>query len=117
MSSLGERYQRSLEENLEPRIDGPLVVATIGSPVGAMSSLFKAEAYNLGLAGLGDGSIRESGETRGTVQRASATDIRLPQSFAVALTPTSVYFFKWKAFWGRSKIKKEIARYPVKGLW
>jgi hypothetical protein len=34
----------------------------------------------------------------------------------VALTATSVYFFKWKPFWGRVKIKKELARLPRAGL-
>jgi hypothetical protein len=27
-----------------------------------------------------------------------------------------VYFFKWKPFWGRVKIKKELARMPREGL-
>lgn len=34
----------------------------------------------------------------------------------MALTPTSVYFFKWRPFWGRVKIKKELARLPREGL-
>jgi hypothetical protein len=28
----------------------------------------------------------------------------------------SVYFFKWKPFWGKVKIKKELARVPRDGL-
>jgi len=56
---------------------------------------------------LGGGSPRLSGATRGRVRQKGGKDVRLPQSFAVAVTPTSVYFFKWKPFWGRVKIKGE----------
>jgi hypothetical protein len=113
---MGERYQQNLEKAVGRRIDGPLVVATIGSPVGSMSNLFKAEAFNVG-ASLGDSSmLAASGSTHGRVHQRDAKDIRLPTSFAVALTETSVYFFKWKPFWGRVKIKKELAHLPREGL-
>src|ERR1700722_19736831 len=98
MSSMGDRYQRNLEEGVKPLIDGPLIVATIGSPVGSMSNLFRAKAFNVATAGITEGSIRASGSTRGRVHQADGKDIRLPPSFAVALTGTSVYFFKWKPF-------------------
>ncbi len=114
--SMGDRYQENLEKAVVPMIDGPLVLATIGSPVGAMAHLFTAEAFNLGLAGTGDNVFRASGASRGKVHRDEMKDVRLPQTFAVALTPTSVYFFKWKPFWGRVKIKKELARLPRDGL-
>jgi hypothetical protein len=114
--SMGDRYQENLEKAVGPMIDGPLVLATIGSPVGAMAHLFTAEAFNLGLAGAGEDVFRVSGASRGKVRRDEMKDVRLPQSFAVALTPTSVYFFKWKPFWGRVKIKKELARLPRDGL-
>jgi hypothetical protein len=116
MSSMGDRYQQNLEAGVKPLIDGPLIIATIGSPVGSMSNLFRAEAFNVATAGISDGSIRASGSTRGRVHQSDGKDIRLPQSFAVALTATSVYFFKWKPFWGRVKIKKELAQMPREGL-
>jgi hypothetical protein len=116
MSSMGDRYQRNLEEAVKPVIDGPLVLATIGSPVGSMSNLFRAEAFNVAASGIGDGSISASGSTGGRVHQSGAKDIHLPRSFAVALTATSVYFFKWKPFWGKVKIKKELARMPRNGL-
>jgi hypothetical protein len=116
MSSMGDRYQRNLEEAVKPLIDGPLVLATIGSPVGSMSNLFHAEAFNVATSGMGDGSILVSGSTRGRVHQSRGKDIRLPRSFAVALTATSVYFFKWKPFWGKVKIKKELACLPREGL-
>jgi hypothetical protein len=116
MASMGDRYQVNLEKAVVPLIDGPLVLATIGSPVGSMSRLFTAEAFNLGLAGAGEDLFRVSGASRGKVSRREMKDVRLPQSFAVALTPTSVYFFKWKPFWGRVRIKKELARLPREGL-
>ena len=65
MSSMGDRYQQNLEKAVVPLIDGPLVSATIGSPVGSMAHLFKAEALNLGLAGMGDDLFRASGASRG----------------------------------------------------
>ena len=114
--SMGDRYQENLEKAVGPRIDGPLVLATIGTPVGSMARLFTAEAFNLGLAGAGDNLFRASGASRGKVRREEMKDVRLPQSFAVALTSSSVYFFKWKPFWGRVKIKKELARLPRDGL-
>lgn len=114
--SMGDRYQENLEKAVGPLIDGPLVLATIGTPVGSMARLFTAEAFNLGLAGAGDDLFRVSGASRGKVRREEMKDVRLPQSFAVALTPTSVYFFKWKPFWGRVKIKKELACFPRDGL-
>ncbi|HEY1522276.1 MAG TPA: hypothetical protein VGF70_04625 [Solirubrobacteraceae bacterium] len=116
MSSMGDRYQRNLEEGVKPLIDGPLIVATIGSPVGSMSNLFRAEAFNVATSAIGDGTFRASGSTRGRVHQTGGRDIRLPRSFAVALTATSVYFFKWKPFWGKVKIKKELARVPREGL-
>lgn len=116
MSSMGDRYQRNLEEGVKPLIDGPLVLATIGSPVGSMSNLFRAEAFNVATSGIGDGSVLVSGSTRGRVHQSGGKDIHLPRSFAVALTATSVYFFKWKPFWGRVKIKKQLAQVPREGL-
>lgn len=116
MSSMGDRYQQNLEQALGSRIDGPLVVATIGSPVGSMSNLFKAEVFNLGMSGIGDNTSPISGATRGRVHHRDGKDVRLPQSFAVALTPTSVYLFQWKPFWGKVKIKKELAHLPREGL-
>ncbi len=114
MSKMGDSYQRNLEAAVGPRVDGPLVVATIGSPVGSMSNLFRSEAFNLGVGAAG--GIRASGSTRGRVEREGAKDVRLPQSFAVVVTEQSVYFFQWKPFWGRVKIKKELARLPREGL-
>jgi hypothetical protein len=113
--SMGDRYQRNLEQRVAPLIDGPLVLVTIGSPVGSLSNLFRAEAVNAVGTALGGGGAEVSGATRGRVHR-EGTDVRLPQSFAVAVTPTSVYFFKWKPFWGRVKIKKELACIPREGL-
>ena len=107
---MADRYQKNLEKAVAPRVDGPLVLATIGSPVGSMGNLFRAEAFDV----LGGG--RASGSTHGKVHREGARDIRLPQSFAVALTTDPVYFFKWKPFWGRVKIKKELDRLPREGL-
>jgi hypothetical protein len=112
---LGDKYQANLEKAVVPLIDGPLVVATIGSPVGSMANLFRAEAFSLGMA-LGGSDLRGSGRTKGTVEGQDAKDVRLPTSFAVAVTPTSVYFFKWKPFWGRVKIKKLLAQIPRGGL-
>lgn len=112
---LGEAYQVNLEKAVVPLIDGPLVVATIGSPVGSMANLFRAEAFSLGMA-LGGSDIRGSGRTKGTVEGREVKDVRLPTSFAVAVTPTSVYFFKWKPFWGKVKIKKLLVQIPRDGL-
>jgi hypothetical protein len=109
---MADRYQKNLEKAVASRIDGPLVLATIGSPVGSMANLFRAEAFDL----LGGGTFRASGSTHGKVHREGARDIRLPRNFAVALTNDSVYFFKWKPFWGRVKIKKELDRLPREGL-
>ena len=114
--SMGERYQQNLEQGVAPRVDGPLVTVTVGSPVGSMSNLFGAEALNAAGAALGGGAPRLSGATRGRVRQKGGKDVRLPQSFAVAVTPTSVYFFKWKPFWGRVKIKGELACLPRAGL-
>ncbi|HEY3841666.1 MAG TPA: hypothetical protein VGL48_00310 [Acidimicrobiales bacterium] len=115
--SMATRYQENLEKGVAALIDGPLVVATIGSPVGSMSRLFTSEAFKLGMSAAGgDGTFTVSGSTRGRVEQPEGKDIRLPQSFAVALTGSSVYFFKWKPFWGRVKIKKELARIPREGL-
>ncbi|HWE67529.1 MAG TPA: hypothetical protein VG298_12895 [Acidimicrobiales bacterium] len=112
---MAERYQQNLEKAAAPLIDGPLIVATIGSPVGSMSHLFSSEAFNLGLAAAGGGPL-VTGMTHGKMQQRDTKDVRLPQSFAVVLTPTSVYFFKWKPFWGRVKLKRELARMPREGL-
>jgi hypothetical protein len=116
MSSMGDKYQENLEKAVGPLIDGPLVVATIGSPVGAMSNLFRAEAFNVGMTQLDSSAMRVSGSTSGTVHQRDMKDVRLPVSFAVAVTATSVYFFKWKPFWGRVKIKKKLAELPRQGL-
>ena len=75
-----------------------------------MSNLFRAEAFNVGLSGVGDGSVLASGATRGRVHQSEGKDIHLPQSFAVALTASSVYFFKWKPFWGQGVKIQEGAR-------
>jgi hypothetical protein len=114
--SMGERYQRNLELGVASLIDGPLMTGTIGSPVGSLSNLFRAEAVNAVGTVLGGGSPEVSGATRGRVHHEGAKDVRRPQSLAVAVTSTSVYFFKWKPFWGRVKIKKELARVPRDGL-
>ena len=34
----------------------------------------------------------------------------------MAVTPASVYFFNWKPFWGRVKIKGELACIPREGI-
>jgi hypothetical protein len=112
---LGDKYQANLEKAAAPLIDGPLVVATIGSPVGSMSNLFKAQAFSLGMA-LGGSDIRGGGLTKGRVEGREVKDVRLPTSFAVVVTATSVYFFKWKPFWGRVKLKKLLAQIPRDGL-
>jgi hypothetical protein len=114
--SMADRYQQNLEQAVGRRIDGPLVVATIGSPVGSMANLFKAEAFNVGMSAMGSTGSRASGSTAGRIHHRDAKDVRLPRSFAVALTATSVYFFQWKPFWGRVKIKKELTRVPRDGL-
>lgn len=114
--SMGERYQQNLEQGVAPLVDGPLVAVTVGSPVGSMSNLFRAEALNAAGAAVGGGSPGLSGATRGRVRQDGARDIRLPQSFAVAVTPASVYFFKWKPFWGRVKVKGELACIPREGM-
>jgi hypothetical protein len=106
---MADRYQANLEKALQARIDGPLIVGTIGSPVGSMSNLLRSEAF--GLAGGGASPI-----TRGKAHQKGGKDIRLPQNFAVAVTDTSVYFFKWKPFWGRVRIKRELLRLPREGL-
>jgi hypothetical protein len=113
---MGGRYQENLEREVAARVDGPLLSTTVGSPVGSMSNLFGAEAINAAGTLLATGSPRLSGATRGRVHRETGRDVRLPQSFAVAVTPTSVYFFKWKPFWGRVKIKQELARVPRDGM-
>ena len=115
MPSMAERYQTNLEAAVAPLIDGPLVIATIGSPVGSMGNLFRAQAFNLGMAA-GGGDYRASGMTSGKIRQNDIKDVRLPTSFAVAVTPTSVYFFKWKPFWGRVKIKKQLVQVPREGL-
>jgi hypothetical protein len=115
--AMGERYQQNLEQGVGPLVDGPVVTVTVGSPVGSMSNLFRAEALNAAGAAMGGGdSPQLSGATRGRVRRDGGKDVRLPQSFAVAVTPTSVYFFKWKPFWGRVKIKGELACIPRSDL-
>ena len=116
MSSMADRYQRNLEEAVKPLIDGPLVLATIGSPVGSMSNLFRAEAFNVATSGIGDGSVLVSGSTRGRVRQSGGKDIHLPRSFAVALTATSVVLLQVEAVLGQVKIKKELARMPRDGL-
>jgi len=115
MSTMSERYQQNLEAAVQERIDGPLVVATIGSPVGSMSHLFTSEMFNLGMSA-SESNTRSSGSTSGTVHSGDPKDIHLPQSFAVVVTATSVYFFRWKPFWGRVKIKKELVHLPREGL-
>jgi hypothetical protein len=115
MPSMAQRYQTNLEAAVTALIDGPLVIATIGSPVGSMGNLFRAQAFSLGMAA-GGGDYRASGRTSGKIHQDDVKDVRLPTSFAVAITPTSVYFFKWKPFWGRVKIKKQLAQVPRKGL-
>jgi hypothetical protein len=112
---LGDKYQANLEKAAAPLIDGPLVVATIGSPVGSMSNLFKAQAFNVGIS-LGGSDVRASGMTGGKIHQQDVKDVRLPTSFAVVVTATSVYFFKWKPFWGRVKLKKLLAQVPREGL-
>jgi hypothetical protein len=112
---MADRYQENLEKAVAPLIDGPLVVATIGSPVGSMSNLFGAEIFNLGMSAATSG-VRASGMTSGKVQADGMKNVRLPTSFAVAVTSTSVYFFKWKPFWGRVKIKKQLAQFSRDGL-
>jgi hypothetical protein len=114
--SMGDRYQANLEKAVGPLIDGPLVVATIGSPVGSMANLFTAEAFNIGMTAIDSSAILGSGRTTGRVHQRDVKDVRLPRSFAVAVTETSVYFFKWKPFWGRVKIKKLLAQLPRDGL-
>jgi hypothetical protein len=113
---MGDRYQENLEKAVAPLIDGPLVVATIGSPVGSMSNVFKAEAFNVGMSQVDPSSVRVSGMTSGRVHADDIKDVRLPTSFAVAVTSTSIYFFKWKPFWGRVKIKKQLAQFSRDGL-
>ena len=113
---LAEKYQTNLEKGLAPLVDGPLLVATTGQPVGSMASLFRAEAFNLATTAIDPGGVRISGRSRGKVHQAGLKDVRLPTSFAVAITPTSVYFYKWKPFWGRVKIKKQLLAVPRDGL-
>jgi hypothetical protein len=60
--------------------------------------------------------MKVGGMTSGRIRQRDVKDVRLPTSFAVAMTPTSVYFFKWKPFWGRVKIKKLLAQVPRAGL-
>jgi len=115
MPSMAQRYQANLDAAVTPLIDGPLVIATSGAPVGSMGNLFQAQAFNLGMAG-GGGDVRASGRTSGKVSQANLKDVRLPTSFAIAITPTSVYFFKRKLFWGRVKIKKQLVQIPREGL-
>jgi hypothetical protein len=114
--SLSERYQAKLEAAVEPHLDGPMVFATIGSPVGSMSRLLRSEAFNVALAGAGDNLFRSSGRTTGRLHDGAGRDIRLPTSFIVALTPTSLFVFKYKSRWSRFKVKRELARIPRAGM-
>lgn len=113
---LGEKYQANLEKGLAPLVDGPLVVATTGQPVGSMAGLFRAEVFNLATTAIDPGGLKVSGRAGGKVHQAGMQDVRLPTSFAVAITPTSIYFYKWKPFWGRVKVKKQLLQVPREGL-
>jgi hypothetical protein len=111
---LGEKYQANLEKAAAPLIDGPLVAATAASPAGAMSKLIASEIFNVGTAAMG-GTVIGTRAT-GSIETEGTKRVSLPLNFAVVVTPSSVYFFKWKLFWGRVKIKKELARFPREGL-
>ena len=54
--------------------------------------------------------------TRGTAHGESGKRVRLPTNFIVALTPSSVFFYQWRNFHSRVKIKQEIVRVPREGL-
>ena len=111
---LGEKYQANLEKAVAPLIDGPLLAATAASPAGSLSRLVASKVFSIGTVAAG-GTAIEAG-ARGKIESDEAKSISLPINFAVAVTATSVYFFKWKLFWGRVKIKKELARFPREGL-
>jgi hypothetical protein len=79
-----------------------------------MGNLFASTAFNVGISQVGGATV--GAHTSGRVHQRDMKDVRLPTSFAVVVTSTSVYFFKWKPFWGKVKIKKQLAQVPREGL-
>jgi hypothetical protein len=77
---LGEKYQANLETGLAPLVDGPLVVATTGQPVGSMASLFRAEVFHLATTAMDPGGFETSGRGGGKVHQSGLKDVRLPCS-------------------------------------
>jgi len=109
-----QKIDEHLKAGLQARVDGPLQAYSVAQPVGTMSHFLRAEATNVAVAGAG-GDARMSGRTRGSAS-SGGKRVKLPNSFAVAITPTTVHVFGWKNFWTKVTVKRELLTLPRAGL-
>lgn len=103
--SLGEKYIASAEKAAAARLSEPVLATLFVQRSGAMAA---------GLAGAVTGNARRTPTDK--IHRAGGKDTKLPQSFVLVATPTTVHVFAFKMFWGRTTIKGELGSFRRVGL-
>jgi hypothetical protein len=67
-----------------------------------------------GLAGAITGNARRTPGDK--IHREGGKDTKLPQSFLLVATPTTIHVFAFKMLWGKTTVKAELGSFPRAGL-
>jgi len=113
----GDRFYSKLQTKVEQRVGEQVDVIGVGSRCGSMNALIAGTALRGVESVMGSPIVAGSKAPSGRVQTAQGgKGVRLPMSFIVALTPTSLHIFKWRKTWFGSRVKKELGVIPREGL-
>jgi hypothetical protein len=113
----GDRFYSKLQPKVEQRLGEQVEVLGVGSRCGAMNAVIAGTALRGAESVVGSPIIAGAKVPAGRLgTSAGGKDVRLPMSFVVALTPTSVHVLKWRKTWLGTKVKKELGAIPRDGL-
>ena len=113
----GDRFYAKLQAKVEQRVGEPVELIGVGSRCGSMNALIAGTALRGVETAMGSPIVAGSKSPGGRIQTAEGSKgVRLPMSFIVALTPTSLRIFKWRKTWFGSKVKKELGAIAREGL-
>lgn len=101
---LGDKYIENGAKAVQAVVTEPVLFVTFGSRVGSMQAVIGGV--------LGDGGAAP----RDKVHRPGGKDTKLPMNFLVAVTQSAVLVYEHKMFWGRIKLKGQLAAFPRAGL-
>jgi hypothetical protein len=102
---LGDSYLLNGAKAATPIVGEQILHVTFGSRVGSMGAVLMGQ-----LSGIGGMAPRDA------IHRPGGKDSKLPMNFMIVITPSRVWVFKHKMFWGRIKIKDTLGVFERVGM-